>query len=135
MTDADLVGKKLAQIESSVRVLRNVAHVDLLGVDIREDGFIKYTLQTGIQAAMDVAAHVAADDYLGEPAAARDLFMLLARHGVIDRTLAERLGKMVGFRNIVVHEYADVNPEKVRQIVAEDLDDLLTFAAAIRARL
>lgn len=134
-TDPDLVGKEIARIETAVHALRTVARPDLLGVDLREDAFINYTVQTAIQAAMDVAAHVVAEDHLVEPAAARDIFILLAQHGILDRSLAQRLSEMVGFRNVVVYEYDDVNPNQVRDIVANHLDDLLTFAAAIRARL
>jgi len=135
VTDPDLVGKKLARIESSVDELRELARPELLRDDIFHRRFVERTLQIAIQAAMDIAAHVIADDWLGEPRNARDMFGLLARKNVIDRSLAARLESMVGFRNIVVHEYDDIDLDKVRQILANDLDDLLIFAAAMRARL
>lgn len=42
---------------------------------------------------------------------------------------------MVGFRNVLVHLYATVDPETVRRTVENDLGDLEAFVAAIRARL
>lgn len=42
---------------------------------------------------------------------------------------------MTGFRNVLVHGYAAVDPEIVQDVVANRLDDLLSFVAAIRARL
>jgi uncharacterized protein YutE (UPF0331/DUF86 family) len=42
---------------------------------------------------------------------------------------------MAGFRNVLVHGYQDVSLDVVRDILANRLDDLLTYARAIRARL
>jgi uncharacterized protein YutE (UPF0331/DUF86 family) len=42
---------------------------------------------------------------------------------------------MVGFRNIVVHGYQNVDPEIMRDIVENRLDDLLAFTSAIKSRL
>jgi uncharacterized protein YutE (UPF0331/DUF86 family) len=49
--------------------------------------------------------------------------------------LAERLERMAGFRNVVVHMYQDVDLAIVRDVVEHRLDDLLDFVAAIRQRL
>ena len=42
---------------------------------------------------------------------------------------------MAGFRNILVHEYDEVDAAIVRKILEEHLGDLLAFAGAIRTRL
>ncbi len=135
MTDAALVAKKLAFIETCVRELRELARPEAIGRDIRDTRFVEHTLQLAIQAALDVAAHVVADERLGEPTTNRALFGLLARAGYLDHALAETLARMAGFRNVVVHGYDDVDPDIVRDILAHHLDDLLSFAATIRGRL
>ncbi len=135
MTDPDLVSNKIARIEVAVQELRTIARPDLLRDDILQQRFVERTLQIAIQAAMDVASHVVADEYLGEPRTAREIFALLGRRDVIDRSLAARLELMVGFRNIVVHEYDNIDLDKVREILAHHLDDLLDFARIMRARL
>jgi len=104
MTDPDLVSNKIARIEVAVQELRTIARPDLLRDDILQQRFVERTLQIAIQAAMDVASHVVADEYLGEPRTAREIFALLGRRDVIDRSLAARLELMVGSRNIIVHE-------------------------------
>lgn len=45
MIDRDLLGKRLATIESSVQELRSFANPAAIYHDIREERFIKYTLQ------------------------------------------------------------------------------------------
>jgi uncharacterized protein YutE (UPF0331/DUF86 family) len=135
VTDADLLAKKLAAIETCVQELRTLARPAEIVRDVREARFVLHTLQIAIQAAIDVASHIVSDERLGEPETNRELFDRLARHGWLSADLAATMSRMAGFRNIVVHGYAGVNLEIVRDIVEHRLGDLLAFVAAIRARL
>jgi uncharacterized protein YutE (UPF0331/DUF86 family) len=135
MTDADLVAKKLALIETLVRELRELADPDRIATDVREQRFVEHSLQLAIQAALDVASHVVSDERLGEPRTNRDLFDLLQRAGWLDTPLARALRDMAGFRNVLVHGYQDVDLSIVRDVVENHLVDLLAFAAAVRRHL
>lgn len=135
MTDPDLVAKKLAVIETSVSELRTLARADALAHDVKEQRFVEHTLQLAIQAALDVASHVVSDERLGEPRINRDMFPLLAQRGLLPLELTDRLGRMAGFRNILVHGYQDVDLAVLRDILANRLDDLLAFVRANRSRL
>jgi len=135
MTDQELVAKKLAFIETCVADLRRLARPDALETDLREERFIEHTLQLAIQAAQDVASHIVADERLGEPRTNRELFTLLARAGWISTEEAGMLGRMAGFRNILVHGYGDLDLSIVRDVVENRLDDLLRFVGVVRVRL
>jgi uncharacterized protein YutE (UPF0331/DUF86 family) len=135
VTDPELVAKKLAFIESCVRDLRTLARPERICDDLREERFVEHTLQLAIQAALDVGSHLVSDERLGEPETSRDIFRLLGRAGVVAPALAERLERMAGFRNVVVHLYQEVDLDIVRDVVENHLGDLLEFAEAIRRRL
>lgn len=135
MTDRDLVAKKLALIETCVQELRSLARPEEIRRDVREERFVEHTLQIAIQAALDVAGHVVADERLGEPQTNRELFELLKRYGWIPVDLSSSLRGMAGFRNILVHGYDAVDLAIVEEIVNDHLDDLLEFAGAIRRKL
>jgi len=75
----------------------------------KEQRFVAHTLQTAIQAALDVASHVVAARRLGEPETNRVLFDLLAEDGWIAPRLTASLRAMAGFRNILVHGYQTVD--------------------------
>ena len=135
MTDADLVLKKLAFIETCLGDLRRLAQPEAITLDLREERFAAYTLQIAIQAALDVASHIVSDDRLGEPSSNRALFELLVKWGWLPGDLAAPLSDMVGFRNILVHGYQAVDPRIVRDVVEHRLDDLEGFVSAIRTRL
>ena len=109
MTDAQLLEKKLALIETCVSDLRRLARPTLLATDVREERFAEHTLQIAIQAALDAASHIVSDARLGEPRSNRELFALLARAGWVGDELARSLSAMAGFRNVLVHGYDTVD--------------------------
>jgi uncharacterized protein YutE (UPF0331/DUF86 family) len=134
VTDPELLRKRLALIETCVRELRTLARPAEMARDVKEARFVEHTLQLAIQAALDAASHIVSDGRLGEPRTNRELFDLLERAGWIDAALADTLRRMAGFRNVLVHGYDTVDLRVVEDIVANRLDDLLAFAAVVRAR-
>jgi len=135
MTDPGLLAKKLAFIETCVAELRRLARPEMIDTDIREERFVEHTLQVAIQAAQDVASHIVSDERLGEPRTNRELFDLLVRAGWLTEQEAVPLGNMVGFRNILVHGYGDVDLAVVQDVLENHLDDLLLFASIVRVKL
>lgn len=135
MTDPELLAKKLAAVETYVGELRRLAHPEAIAKDLREERFIAHTLQLAVQAALDAASHIVADERLGEPSTNRELFTLLAGAGWIPQELAEALRRAVGLRNILVHGYEKVDLQILEDTVRHRLTDLLEFVERVRARL
>ncbi len=133
MTDLDLLEKKLAFVESCVSELRRLAVAERIDVDIKERRFVEHTLQLAIQACLDAASHVVSDERLGEPNTNQELFRLLARAGRLSQGLADSLCRAAGFRNILVHGYAEVDSRVTHDVLENHLDELLAFARVMRA--
>jgi uncharacterized protein YutE (UPF0331/DUF86 family) len=134
-TDRELVLKKLARIEECVQELRTLGDPSLIRSDRREERFIEHTLQIAIQSILDVASHVVSEERLGEPRTNQELIDLLARHGWIPASLELPLHRMIGFRNVLVHGYDEVDLSVVEDIARHRLDDLLAFAGVVRERI
>jgi uncharacterized protein YutE (UPF0331/DUF86 family) len=135
VTDLGLVQKKVARVETCARELETLARPDILATDVRERRFVEHTLQVAILAGQDVASHVVSSERLGEPRTNAELFDLLVAGGWLDPELGTRLRRAVGFPNVLVHGYDEVDLEVVRHALAHGLDDLRAFVAAVRARL
>lgn len=135
MTESGLVEKKLALAEGYVADLRRLARPERMKDDVRERRFVEHTLQLAIQACLDAASIVVSSERLGEPSTNRALFGLLAQAGWIDVTMADTMFRIAGFRNILVHGYANVDLHVVQNVVEHRLDDLLEFVRAVRQRL
>jgi len=83
---------------------------------------------------MDIALHLCSSLGVVPPTAAR-AFDELAARGMIGRGLAQRLQRAVGFRNVLVHEYAEVDWKIVMQVVRTGTRDLAQFGKAVLAIL
>lgn len=90
-------------------------------------------LQVAIQACMDIASHIVAQMTLEKPQREnKEVFTILANKGIIEKELGKRLVAMGGMRNILVHEYLDVDLKKIYHAIKHDLGDIETFIAQIQ---
>lgn len=88
-------------------------------------------LQVAVQAAIDVAAHVAAAQGWRVPEGYAATFDVLAQRGVLPPDLAGRMRKAAGLRNALVHDYLDIDPARLHASLTGDLDDLRAFVTAV----
>lgn len=132
MVDPQRLLGLLGRVTTRLRILDDYAEQDpdgLLGDRVRL-GDLKYTFQTTIEACIDAAQHVVADQGLGVPASNAAAFRSLADAGIIGDDLATTMGGAVGFRNVLVHGYADVDD----RLVVDNLtrrDDLRRFVSTM----
>lgn len=85
--------------------------------------------------AIDLANMLIRRRRLGIPAESRESFAILSREKVIPGELGDRLQRMVGFRNVAVHQYRDLDLDIVQAVIARNLEDLLDLAEAVRGQL
>ncbi len=129
----DVLINKAAAIERAVRRVREEHAGDDSNVtanQTRQDAII-LNLQRACESSIDGAMHLVRVRRLGVPQETREAFDLLEQAQIIDSGLADRLKKMVGFRNVAVHDYQRLNLDIVRQIIAKHLDDFGVFASVL----
>lgn len=129
MVDEDRVLRLLDRIRSDVDALAEQAADPPPAGDLRLGG-VKYLFLTAIEGCTRVAHHIGSAE--GWPAAETngDAVRELGRRGVLDPATAEAIGSAVGFRNLLVHQYADVDDERVVAHL-HDLGDLRAFVAGV----
>lgn len=89
---------------------------------------IKYAFVTAIEAVVDVAQHVCSTRGWGPPRDNGDAVRLLGAHGAISAEVASSIRQAVGFRNVLVHGYVEVDDT----VVVARIDDLADIDACIR---
>jgi uncharacterized protein YutE (UPF0331/DUF86 family) len=99
--------------------------------DLRTRRAVERTLQITIEACLDIGQRLIAEAGFRTPNSNRDVMTVLNKEGVIPDKLLPNLVSMVGFRNVIVHNYADLNDEIVFQMKTNRLEDIDAFAAAI----
>ena len=80
------------------------------------------------QAAIDLAAHLVRTNKFGIPQDNRELFQLLEQNRLISKKLSRNLQAMVGFRNLAVHDYHELNLDIVQGIIKNNLIDFQEFS-------
>lgn len=135
MVDAESVFAKLARLDSLLGVLdeARARGKDALVSDVHFQLEVERALQVSVQVAIDIGAHLVSELGLRPPSDYRGVFLSLAGDGMIDAELAERLGDAAGLRNLLVHDYGEVDHARLWSTL-DDLDDLRAFAAAAERR-
>jgi uncharacterized protein YutE (UPF0331/DUF86 family) len=88
-------------------------------------------LQIAAQAVFDIGNHVLSGGFAERPADYAAIPTMLHRRDVISAELEARLRGLAGFRNLLVHDYARVDPVRVRAMLETRLPDLVAFADAV----
>lgn len=129
----DVLINKAAIIERCVARAREEYQADpsgFAGNFTRQDAAI-LNIQRACEAALDMGQYLIRREKLGLPQSARDVFALLAQADWIDAGLADALKRMVGFRNIAVHQYQSLQMPIAVNVITRHLDEFLDYSAAI----
>lgn len=113
--------------------MQDVTLEEYLGDDMIQ-AIVERRLQLAVQVCMDVANYLIGQLSLSVPEESKNVFAILGREGIIPSDLAQRMVGMVGFRNILVHGYLEINPQVVHRNLTEELDDFEQFAQQIVTR-
>jgi uncharacterized protein YutE (UPF0331/DUF86 family) len=92
---------------------------------------VERTLQLAIEVCLDIANHIIADRRLRVPATYAEVFTVLAEAGLLDPTERDAMVRMSGLRNLIVHEYAQIDPAMVVRVLREHLGDFAGFKTAV----
>ena len=89
---------------------------------------IAANLQKAAEQIIDIANHIIKKRKLGLPKESKESFEILAQARVIPPALARKMQGMIGFRNVLVHEYQRLDLEILVNVIEHHLDDLIVFS-------
>ena len=133
MVDKNVLLSRVNKIRESVRRLVALATLSERAFLADKDAcaIAERHLQIAIQSVIDIGNHVVADLDLGVASDYKEIFALLARHRIVSKPLAGKLASMAGMRNVLVHDYMDVDLGLVYRTLRRDLGDFERFIAAV----
>ncbi len=126
MVKAEVIRKRLNALDEYLKVLHGLQKYPL--EEFLENpehyGSAERFLQLAIETTIDIGNHIVSSMGLGEVNWYSDIAALLEEKGYIDIELREQWMKMIGFRNILVHDYLEVNRKIVFEVLHSRLGDL-----------
>jgi uncharacterized protein YutE (UPF0331/DUF86 family) len=133
MVDTEIILAKASAVSKHLRRVQEKVDIDvdqfLINADLQD--IVLFNLQMAIQNCIDIAAHIISDRGLGVPGSNNEMFYMLEENRIINRAVAEKMVRAIGFRNLIAHEYARMDLERVFQIARQDINDLKAFIKTI----
>jgi len=129
---SDVILNKVAIIERCIRRINEEYQQNPQNLEnnTKQDSII-LNLQRACEASIYLAMHIVADKRLGLPQDSRDAFSLLEAENIIPAFLSNRMKAMVGFRNIAVHDYQELNLVILQKILDHHLVDFSEYTQTI----
>ena len=130
---ADVVLNKVQTIQRCIKRIKEeyIGFEESFESDFTKQDSVILNLERASQAAIDIATHIVKVRQLGLPNSSRELFELLFNAGIISKDVSKQMQGMVGFRNIAVHDYQNLNLEIVVSIIQKHLDDFEKFTQEV----
>lgn len=133
MVDQNIIKAKINHIEENLQRLKEKQNINLDEFKKNKDlqDIILHNLQLSIQGCIDIASHIISDQGWTVPDTLSGLFDVLLKQKITSEELNTSLKKMVGFRNIIIHEYQTIDLNKVYEILRNGLKDIYSFLKQI----
>lgn len=134
--DREVIEQKLESLRHCLQriELKCPADAQTLAADPDLQDIVVLNLSRAVQVCVDIGAHIVSGMQVPPPDTMGQTFDLLAQAGVLPATLADRMKKAVGFRNIAVHRYEAIDWHIVHGIARTHLGDFSEFARAVALR-
>ena len=129
MVSIDVVKKRLNQLTTSLNKIERFKDISLdefLKDDIVQD-VVEYNLFIAINMMIDIATHIVVDNNIGSPETLGGAFDILNKEKYLTDEKAKIYKNMVGLRNILSHEYVDINKKLIYEIFKNNLIDIKKF--------
>ncbi len=134
MTNFSVIENKISSIEKYLKILvafKKFSKKEIVN-NITIRGAVERYLYLVTQAVIDLAEATISLRDLRRPTTMSESFDILLEERAISKTLAEKMSRLVGFRNIMAHEYEKVDYAIVYDVLQNKMLDIKAFLTAIR---
>ena len=137
MTNYSVIENKISYLEKYLGILKRYKQYsrEQIEKDVDIKGMVERYLYLLTQSAIDLAEAILSLKNLRKPTTFSETFIILEEAKIIDGTLAEKMIKMVGFRNILAHDYAEINYDIVYDVLQNKLSGIEEFIQQIKDKL
>jgi uncharacterized protein YutE (UPF0331/DUF86 family) len=130
----DKIYSKFRDIREAIdrlKAFKDISLEEFLNDRDKQD-IASFRLIVATEAAIDMCLHIAAKVFKKVPEEYAGCFKFLCDHGLIDQDISIRLGQMARFRNLLVHQYWEIDYSRIYEIITgSDVGDLDEFIRQI----
>ena len=133
----DVIRIKIAEIRECVDLVREhlpETYGEFSGLGLIKDGIYK-RMEFAIEDVFDICAIINTDSALGIPGADDDILDHMAAGIILSLSTIDKIRRMRGFRNIVVHRYGKIDDHLAFDLLVEELGDFDQFIGEVETFL
>ncbi len=126
--------ERLTQLEKNLvelKKIRSEISLEEIKTDALKQWALRYGLLETIQIAIDISCHITNKFNLGNPKTYAECVELLHANNYLHDEIAKKIKGMIGLRNLLVHEYSEIDVDKL-YLTLDSLDDFVSYAEAIK---
>ena len=126
----EVLQSRISYVEESLQSLERFQGISYDIFHSNPDNFriAFFDLHRALEAVMDIGSHLLSRIPGARPSSYKDIPRLLEKHKIIPADFADnKLTRMAGYRNRMVHFYGEITEEEIFKIIQEELDDFYTF--------
>lgn len=137
MTNISTIENKITSVSKYLKILNDFKKYarEEIEKDFNIRGALERYLYLVVQATIDLSEAVVSIKNFRKPTTLRESFEILEEEKVIPLDLVEKMVKMVGFRNVVAHDYEKIDYDKVYDVLQNRLGDIEEFVSEIKKSL
>lgn len=124
---------KLERLEERVGQLRK--HSDISKKNLEEDSMLRNASERNFQVALeivlDICSIIISNEGIEKPEDYKSMIKILGEENILKEDFAERFQNAAGFRNLLVHQYADIDLDRLHKYLTENLEDFDTFTREV----
>ncbi len=130
----DVLLNKASIILRCIKRIQDVyGESDNFVIDFTRQDSVILNLQRACEASIDISNIIIKNNKLGIPQSSRDSFTLLQKASLLSFDIADSMRKMVGLRNIAVHDYQAINLDIIVSVIENHLTDFNAFITEIKS--
>jgi uncharacterized protein YutE (UPF0331/DUF86 family) len=133
--DAGVIRQKLDAIEGSLSTLESISEVTSarLAEDPVVGAAVERLVSRVVDLAVEVNSHIVAAVSKRGPGEYSESFRMAAKAGVFDAATAAELVGSVGMRNVIVHQYIQLDLEIIAAAIPKAIEQYRSYVSAVAA--
>jgi uncharacterized protein YutE (UPF0331/DUF86 family) len=137
MTNVSVIENRISAVKKYLKILERYKKFSRkkIEADIDLRGAVERYLYLAVQATIDLAGAVISLKKFRKPATMSENFLILEEEKIIDKKLCQQMVRMVGFRNIISHDYGEIDYDIVYDILHQRLKDIEEFIEIINKKI
>jgi uncharacterized protein YutE (UPF0331/DUF86 family) len=130
----EVIARKLSKMSQYLQDLapyRNLAYQEFMTDHYKLERLIELLLMT----ASDIVFHLLSMKGEAPPGSYRAAFLRAGEMGILSEKLSRNLSLGAGLRNILVHEYEEIDYQLLHRMIPQIIEDLTGFVEEVASQL